>query len=71
MCPSIRVNHVFHLNPDPFEMMRSDGTETVIITAPCANTGPAPISVRLLSRQVRKGQVRSMCTVLSLTISHQ
>jgi len=59
MCPSVRVDHVFHLNPDPFEIMQSDCANTVTVTAPCANTGPGPISVRLLSREVRQGQVRS------------
>jgi hormone-sensitive lipase len=59
ICPSVRVNHVFTLAPDAFDMMRSDGSETITVTAPCANTGPAPVCVRLLSHDLRQGQVRN------------
>lgn len=60
LCPSVGVNHLFSLAPDAFEMTQNEGCETVTVTAPCANTGPAPVCVRLLSRDLRQGQVRNI-----------
>lgn len=56
MYPNVQVDEVFHLGPDAFEMLSVNGEE-ITITPPCAHTGPAPVQVRLLSYQLREGQV--------------
>ena len=57
VCPAVQVDEVFHLGPDSFDMPSADGSEDITITPPCAHTGPAPVQVRLLSYQLREGQV--------------
>ena len=57
VCPAVQVDEVFHLGPDAFDMASADGSDDVTITPPCAHTGPAPVQVRLISYQLREGQV--------------
>lgn len=56
--PSVRVNHVFQLITASFEVPGSDGSDTVTVTAPRANSGSSQISLRLMSRELRQGQVK-------------
>lgn len=46
------------LEPDNFELpVEGSPEETVVITPPCAHTGPGPVKVRLISHAVREGMV--------------
>lgn len=61
VCPAIKVNEVIHLKPEQLELpaVNSDNPrEMVVITPPCAHTGPGPVKVRLMSYEPREGQVR-------------
>lgn len=45
--------------PEPLELpLAADPSVTVTIAPPVAHTGPGPIHMRLLSYQLREGQVR-------------
>lgn len=52
----MKVNRVFFIHPEPFQLQRADG-EAVTIAPPCSWSGVAPVQVRLLSYQWREGQV--------------
>jgi len=52
----MKVNRVFHIPPDPFELVTLKG-ESVSIAPPCSWSGLAPVQVRLLSYEWRDGQV--------------
>ncbi|ESO99938.1 hypothetical protein LOTGIDRAFT_113239 [Lottia gigantea] len=60
VCPYVEVDEVLQLGPDSFEMMLEDGTDTVMITPPCAHTGPSSVKVRLISYNLRDGQVHGI-----------
>jgi len=51
----MKVNRVFHIPPDPFELVTLKG-ESVSIAPPCSWSGLAPVQVRLLSYEWRDGQ---------------
>ena len=53
----MKVNRVFFIPPEPFELKQASG-ETVTIAPPCSWSGLAPVQVRLLSSEWRKGQVQ-------------
>ncbi|CAL1531773.1 unnamed protein product, partial [Lymnaea stagnalis] len=57
VCPSVDVNEVITLGPDAFELPLIDGSDTVVITPPCAHTGPGHVHTRLISANLREGQV--------------
>ena len=52
----MKVNSVFHIPPDPFELLTLTG-ESVSIAPPSSWSGLAPVQVRLLSYEWRDGQV--------------
>ncbi|XP_005093044.1 hormone-sensitive lipase [Aplysia californica] len=56
VCPSVEVNDIINLGPDAFELPLMDGSDTVVITPPCAHTGPGHVRVRLISAQLLEGQ---------------
>ncbi|XP_041373869.1 hormone-sensitive lipase-like [Gigantopelta aegis] len=56
VCPVVQVNEVLLLGPDSFEMPTSDNSDVVVITPPCAHTGPGSVQVRLISVVLREGQ---------------
>ena len=53
---AMKVNRVFFIAPEPFELQRANG-EAVSIAPPCSWSGLAPVQVRLLSSEWREGQV--------------
>ncbi|XP_052059671.1 hormone-sensitive lipase-like [Mytilus californianus] len=55
-CPRVHVNEVIAIQPGPFEMNCHKSVETVVITPPCAYTGPGNIKMRLFSNHWREGQ---------------
>ena len=58
--PHIQVSEVITLEPENFELATVDGEEeTVMITPPCAHTGPGQVKLRLISHAVREGMVVS------------
>ena len=61
----MKVNRVFHIPPDPFELLTLNG-ESVSIAPPCSWSGLAPVQVRLLSYEWRDGQVGDDMQLLEL-----
>ena len=57
MCPAVQVNEVMTLEPESFDLDLTDGSDTALITPPCAHSGYGPVNVRLLSSEHRVGQV--------------
>ena len=56
VCSAMKVNRVFFIPPEPFELQMLTG-ESVSIAPPCSWSGLAPVQVRLLSYEWREGQV--------------
>ncbi|GFN86132.1 hormone-sensitive lipase [Plakobranchus ocellatus] len=56
VCPVMEVNETLTLGPDAFELLLADGGDTVVITPPCAHTGPGHVYTRLISAHLREGQ---------------
>lgn len=57
---TVRVSRLLSLPPDAFEMpLTSDPKLTVTISPPMAHTGPGPVLARLISYDLREGQVGS------------
>ena len=55
---TVRVSRLLSLPPIAFEMpLTSDPELTVTISPPLAHTGPGPVFVRLISYDLREGQV--------------
>ena len=55
---TVRVSRLLSLPPIAFEMpLTSDPELTVTISPPLAHTGPGPVLVRLISYDLREGQV--------------
>lgn len=55
---TVKVSRLLSLPPDAFEMpMASDPKRLVTIAPPMAHTGPGPVLVRLISYELREGQV--------------
>ncbi|XP_032236077.2 hormone-sensitive lipase [Nematostella vectensis] len=57
VCPALKVNRVFHIPSQPFELASPDG-ELISIVPPCSWSGLAPTQVRLMSYEWRDGQSR-------------
>lgn len=55
VCSAMKVNRVFFIPPEPFELQMLTG-ESVSIAPPCSWSGLAPVQVRLLSYEWREGQ---------------
>lgn len=55
---TVRVSRLLSLPPEAFEMpLTSDPKLTVTISPPLAHTGPGPVLARLISYDLREGQV--------------
>lgn len=57
MCPAVAIDEIIQLKAKSFEVALVQSEKTVVITPPCAHTGPGPVNVRLISYQLREGQV--------------
>lgn len=56
---TVRVSRLLSLPPEAFEMpLTADPKLTVTISPALAHTGPGPVLVRLISYDLREGQVR-------------
>ena len=57
--PPVGLCRVLEVPPDPIELPQVGGEPgaTVTIPPPVAHTGPGPVHMRLLSYQLREGQV--------------
>lgn len=62
VCPPVTVDRVITLPPEPLDMevLNSDEEEKEIITItpPASHNPPGPVSCRLISYELREGQVR-------------
>lgn len=55
---TVKVSRLLSLPPEAFEMpLISDPRLTVTISPPLAHTGPGPVLARLISYDLREGQV--------------
>jgi len=59
MCPSVDVDKVIMIGPEPFSLPLADRDGEVKIMPPSAYTGIAAVSTRLISARCRSGQVVS------------
>lgn len=57
VCPPVHMDKVIILPPIEFELPLVDGSGLAKVTVPCAHTGPGPVNTRLISYQLRHGQV--------------
>ena len=58
MCPSVAVDKVIIISPEPFSLPLVDSDGEVEIMPPSAHTGIAPVNTRLISARCRSGQVQ-------------
>lgn len=55
---TVRISRLLSLPPEAFEMpLTTDPKLTVTISPPLAHSGPGPVLVRLISYDLREGQV--------------
>lgn len=58
---TVRVSRLLSLPPITFEMpLTADPKVMITISPPLAHTGPGPVLVRLISYDLREGQVGSL-----------
>lgn len=54
----VKVNRALSVPPDCFDLpLVDDSTHTVTIASPVAHIGPVPVQMRLISSELREGQV--------------
>ena len=69
----VKVNRALSVPPVPFDLpLVAEPTASVTIAAPSAHTGPAPVQMRLISHELREGQVRYIpASAAGLAHTHQ
>ena len=60
VCPPVQLDKVILVPPETFEIPAVGGGDPVRVTPPCAQTGPGPVSCRLISYELREGHVRTL-----------
>jgi len=58
VCPSVALEKIIVLHPELFTLPLTDGTGHLSVPIPCTLDGPEPINLRLISYELRVGQVR-------------
>ncbi len=62
-----QVNRALSVPPMPFDLpLVADPTHMVTVSPPAAHIGPGPVQMRLISYELREGQVQQF-TLMSLT----
>lgn len=65
---TVKVNRALSVPPMPFDLpLVADPTHMVTVSPPAAHTGPGPVLMRLISYELREGQVQQFIP-MSLTI---
>ena len=54
----MQVDLTIEIQPDIIELTETSGNGYIPINPPCAHSGPGPVSVRLISYELREGQVK-------------
>lgn len=63
----VKVNRALSVPPVPFDLpLVADPHLTVTIEAPSAHTGPGPVQMRLISYELREGQVTKALFILAV-----
>ena len=57
VCPPVAIDKVIVIDPEPFDIPLADDSDVIHISPPCAHSGPGPVYTRLLSFEMREGQV--------------
>ncbi len=57
VCPVVQLDKVIRLHPEVFDLPQVSGVGTAKVTPPCAHSGPGPVNTRLISFDLREGQV--------------
>ncbi len=60
VCPPAAVDKVLALPPECFDIPLADDSDIARITPPSAHSGPGPVYARLISCEIREGQVRTL-----------
>lgn len=61
----VKVNRTLSVPPDCFDLpLVDDPTHTVTISSPVAHVGPRPVQMRLISSDLREGQVTLLLYIL-------
>lgn len=64
----VKVNRALSVPPDCFDLpLVDDSTHTVTISSPVAHIGPGPVQMRLISSELREGQVMYLMHIYDLT----
>ena len=69
VCPAIAVDNPFEIPPTIFKLPLADESDVIMITPPCAHSGPGPVTARLISYECRLGQVRAMFPLISWALN--
>lgn len=65
---TVKVNRALSVPPMPFDLpLVADPTHMVTVSPPAAHIGPGPVLMRLISYELREGQVQQFI-LMSLTI---
>jgi len=67
VCPPVQVDQVIVIPPVALELPLVDSTDTVRIAPPCVHSGPDSVNARLISYELREGQVRLMVVMFFLS----
>ena len=57
VCPRVQLDHAMLVPAEEFSVASADDDRSVIIEPPSAHTGPGPVACRLISYELREGQV--------------
>jgi len=57
VCPPVAIDKVIVLEPEAFDIPLADNSDVIHINPPCAHSGPGSVYTRLLSFEMREGQV--------------
>lgn len=56
---TVKVNRALSVPPAAFDLpLAADPTRTVTVSPPAAHLGPGPVQMRLISHELREGQVK-------------
>ena len=68
VCPPVQIDKVITLPPEPIEMPLCNVEETISIHPPNAHSGPGPVNCRLISYELREGQVSDAFVILQIKV---
>lgn len=56
----VKVNRALSVSPEPFDLpLAADPTRMVMVSPPASHIGLGPVQMRLISHELREGQVQT------------